>query len=97
MLAPNGVDYEHYARALAAATPPPPDVQAFCNKYPKIVGYFGALAPWIWYEMLNALTEARPDVGFILIGPDYYGGMDKIARRENVLLTGAVPYAQLPV
>jgi glycosyltransferase involved in cell wall biosynthesis len=96
VVVPNGVDYEHYASALGREEPVPTPIKAFCERYETIVGYFGALAPWIWYEMLNELTGRRGDIGFIFIGPDYYGGMEKVIRRDNVLLTGAVPYQNLP-
>ena len=93
---PNGVDVDHYARAKAATAETPSVITEFASRFRYIVGYFGALAPWIWHEMLNDLTKMRPDLGFVFIGPDYYGGMAKLEKRENLLLTGPVAYLDLP-
>src|SRR5690606_22261533 len=73
LLVPNGVDTDHYRKDLSCVVLPE-GLTAFRRRYKKIVGYFGALAPWIWYEEVNKLIDARPDLGFVFIGPDYYGG-----------------------
>lgn len=95
LMVPNGVDTAHYRKNLSGVELPE-DVTLFYRKYNKIVGYFGALAPWLWYDELNKLIEKRPDLGFVFIGPDYYGGLGRIRRAENVLCTGPVAYADLP-
>lgn len=96
VLVPNGVDTRHYFSFTRQSTPPP-SMAEFCSRYPKIVGYFGALAPWLDYDLINALSAARRDLGFVFIGPDYNGlCMKKITKSENVLLTGGVDYAVLP-
>ena len=93
---PNGVDYEHYATALAHKTAVPPELAEFADGYKKVIGYFGALAPWLWYEMINELSEMRSDWGFVFIGPDYRGGSLQLKRRDNVLILDAVAYGILP-
>ncbi|WP_133122946.1 hypothetical protein [Zhengella mangrovi] len=94
--APNGVDYEHYKAAMADPKPVSAEYSNFLMRYPKIIGYFGALAPWIWYEMINDITATRPDLGFVFIGPDYYGGFDQLEKRDNVFAPGAINYTDLP-
>ena len=39
---------------------------------------------------------SRPDLGFVFIGPDYYGGLGKLPRARNVLHCGSVDYKVLP-
>lgn len=95
-LVPNGADYQHYQSALQKNNAEPADMRSFRERHRAIIGYFGALAPWIWHEMINELTARRLDLGFVLIGPDYHGGMSRIERRDNVLVTGAMPYERLP-
>ncbi|MDP1465595.1 hypothetical protein, partial [Klebsiella pneumoniae] len=68
----------------------------FRGKYKKIVGYFGALAPWLWYDVIKELISQRTDVGFVFIGPDYYGGADCLPELENVLYMGSIDYKVLP-
>jgi glycosyltransferase involved in cell wall biosynthesis len=96
VLVPNGVDTRYYF-SFTRKPAPPPLIAGFCSRYPKIVGYFGAIAPWLDYELVNALIATRKDLGFIFIGPDYDGlCMNKIAKADNLLLTGGVDYAVLP-
>jgi len=96
ILAQNGVDTRHYRNPVHNSTQLPQNLIDFKNKYTKIVGYFGALAPWLWYDVIAELTKLRPDVGFVYIGPDYYGGSEKLPVAENVLYLGTVNYQVLP-
>jgi len=95
VLVPNGVDTNHY-RNHRRDVAIPASFKEFRRKYSNVVGYFGALAPWIWYDEINKLIDSRPDLGFIFIGPDYYGGLDRIRKAENVLCTGPIDYQDLP-
>jgi len=96
ILAQNGVDTAHYRHSKHLSTPLPQNLQNFRAKYSKVVGYFGALAPWLWYEAVADLVISRPDLGFVFIGPDYYGGSDKLVKAENLLYMGTVDYQILP-
>lgn len=96
---PNGVDYEHFA---AAARLPLADaaIAALTRARKPVAGYYGALAEWFDYELLDAVAERRPDWNFLLIGPM----LDESARRRgrsllkraNVYWIGARRYEQLP-
>lgn len=97
VLVQNGVDTRHYRDKKHFATELPENLTAFRAKYSKVVGYFGALAPWLWYDVINALIRKRQDIGFIFIGPDYYGGADKLPKNaDNLLYMGAIDYRILP-
>ena len=96
ILAQNGVDTRHYRNPGHADTPIPKKLESFSDRYETVVGYFGALAPWLWYEALSELIRQRPDLGFVFIGPDYYGGAQKLPSADNVLYLGAVDYKILP-
>lgn len=95
---PNGVDVDFYLGIVDAddrATVPPAMREVVAAGRP-IVGYFGALAPWLWYPMLNELAQARPDLSFVYLGPDYLGGASQLDSLENVYALGAIDYALLP-
>ncbi|PXX46631.1 methyltransferase [Undibacterium pigrum] len=96
ILAQNGVDTAHYRHPKHLSTPLPQNLQNFRKKYNKVVGYFGALAPWLWYEAVADLVTSRPDLGFVFIGPDYYGGSEKLLKADNLLYMGTVDYQILP-
>ena len=93
---PNGVDVNHYKNTPTTPIDIKQEYLLFIKKHKIIVGYFGALAPWIWYEELNKLIANRPDIGFIFIGPDYYGGFNKLQKHANLMLTGPINYELLP-
>ncbi|PZS94723.1 hypothetical protein A7X83_04770 [Stenotrophomonas maltophilia] len=96
IVAQNGVDTLHYRNPDHDQVEVSADLVQFRKKYSKVVGYFGAIAPWLWYEGIQELTKARPDVGFVFIGPDYYGGVNSLPTDENVLYLGPVNYKILP-
>lgn len=96
ILVPNGVDTLHYRNPDHLKTPVPESFAAFKKKHNVIVGYFGALAPWLWYDVIAELISQRPELGFVFIGPDYYGGSGSLPKSDNVLYLGAVDYKILP-
>lgn len=95
-LIPNGVDVLHYQSQDKVQFSLPDKYIAFRKKNKVCMGYFGALAPWLDYALINELIKLRPDIGFVFIGPDYLGGLAEIKTGENVLVTGAIEYSKLP-
>jgi polysaccharide pyruvyl transferase CsaB len=96
LLVQNGVDARHYRNPAHSATVLPRSLTNFRAKYRHIVGYFGALAPWLWYEVITELVGKRGDLGFVFIGPDYFGGAQRLPSADNLLYIGAVDYQILP-
>lgn len=93
---PNGVDAAHYRAPHHAQTSLPQRLTDFRARFARVVGYFGAIAPWLWYDMLQQLTADMEHVGFIFVGPDYGGCVPRLPTRSNVLYLGPVDYAVLP-
>lgn len=93
---PNGVDVDHYRSANEETSPLCKELAEFQEKYPQLVGYFGAIAPWLWYDVLGDLARKRPDLGFVYIGPDFHYSVRKLPDTENTLTLGAVDYKILP-
>ncbi|NPA34486.1 MAG: glycosyltransferase family 1 protein [Chlorobi bacterium] len=90
---PNGVEVEHFQN--------PPNISfdknlsEFLQKFPVIVGYHGAIAPWLWFDVIQDLINMMKDVGFLFIGPLY--DINKFPLRgDNVYWTGRVEYEVLP-
>lgn len=92
---PNGVDCSHYRKDWSHI-PLPQEYRDFLARHDKIVGYFGALAPWLWYDLIRDIAAARPDYGFVFIGPDYFGGSDNLPKADNFIWLGPVDYRILP-
>ena len=98
ILLPNGVEYERFA---AEATPPPAgdrDLEAVRASGRPIAGYYGALAEWFDYDLLDAVARRRPDWSFLLIGPMYDKSLQgrPMLKRENVRWIGPRDYHLLP-
>jgi 2-polyprenyl-3-methyl-5-hydroxy-6-metoxy-1,4-benzoquinol methylase len=91
----NGVSYEHWDvdKNLAEC---PDDIKDIVNLGKIIIGYHGALAQWIDYELLKWIAEDKRFV-ILLIGfehDDYLRGSG-VLDRENVYFIGSRPYNDL--
>jgi glycosyltransferase involved in cell wall biosynthesis len=85
-LVPNGVDYAAYA-----AEAPEPDDMAGIPR-PR-VGYSGWIKKQLDWELLDQLTQRRPDWSFVLVGernvvPEMAPVLGRLASRSNVHFLG---------
>ena len=92
-LCQNGVDFDHFA--IARPDAPPPDLP---NGDGPIIGYYGALAEWLDYGLLDHAAAQLPEFRFVFIGPNYDQSMDNqpVFRRPNVFWLGPKSYEELP-
>ena len=94
---PNAVEFEHFAN-WEVSSPAHPALQRFLQEGRPIVGYYGAIARWMDYDLLAEVAEKRKDWSFLLIGPAY----DQSAKNRpvftlpNVEWVTAQPYQDLP-
>ena len=93
---PNGVEYERFA--ASAAPPRDEDLSHFLTPGAPVVGYYGALAEWFDYPLLDAVAARRPDWRFVLIGPQYDESLpgQPLLERHNVRWLGPRDYVTLP-
>jgi glycosyltransferase involved in cell wall biosynthesis len=91
-LVPNGVDFNHYQRALDPSLPVPPDIQSIRR---PILGFSGLFDFRIDQPLLCGLARARPDWSLVFVGPQ---SVDARALRSfaNVHFLGNKPVADLP-
>jgi hypothetical protein len=92
-LCQNGVDFDHFAARRLG--PPPADLPTDGQ---PIVGYYGALAEWIDYDLLDFAAEKLPEFRFVFIGPNYDESMNgkPVFARPNVSWLGPKEYDVLP-
>jgi GT2 family glycosyltransferase/glycosyltransferase involved in cell wall biosynthesis len=64
--------------------------------YAKVIGYYGAIADWFDWQLIEEVSSSFPDCEVLLIGDDSVGVGKKLAHCRNVTFTGEVPYQQLP-
>lgn len=93
---PNGADYDHFH--LTTAPPAPTDIADAVASGRPIIGYYGALARWFDYKLVEHAAKARPDFEFVLIGPnlDRMLSRQPLSRLPNVRWLGQKPYEELP-
>jgi glycosyltransferase involved in cell wall biosynthesis len=96
---PNGVDERHFANE-DRAMPDDPQLQALLQEGKPIAGFYGALAEWFDYELLDSLAALRRDWNFLLIGPAYDLSLRRrgqaLLKRPNVHWIGSRKYELLP-
>ena len=97
VLVPNGVDYRHFAGFEPTATIPD-GLQPILERDGPIIGYYGAIAEWVDYDLIEFAATRLPDCAFVFIGPDYDGSMGKtrVFELPNVFWLGPKPYGDLP-
>lgn len=97
MLLRNGADVAHFA---PTGRPVPEDLATLRQ---PVIGYIGAVAEWVDFDLLRDVALKRPDWSIVLIGPQFKGRsmgdprqLRQISELPNVHLLGPRPYAELP-
>ncbi len=95
-LIPNGVDADHYRSVADTGLPVPAPARQWAK---PVLGYTGTLHPErVDVDLVSRLAEVFAHGSIVLIGPN----MLEITQREllksfeNVYITGAVPYHEIP-
>lgn len=84
----NGTDFDHFHFL------PEADVLAHAGK--PIIGYYGAIAEWFDVELVEMCAKRYPQYQFVLIGRVTNNDIGRLQSLSNVILTGEIPYRELP-
>ena len=93
---PNGVEHERF---LAPARAPEDDALGrFLAGGGPVAGYYGALARWFDYALLDEVARDNPQWRFVLIGQELDDSLARqpLLKRGNVLWLGPRDYETLP-
>lgn len=78
----------------------PGDICSVLSLRKKIIGYYGAIAPWLDFNLLDKVTSHLPEYNFVFIGPNYGGALKLLNRiikkKDNVHYFGPKKYTELP-
>ena len=85
----HGVDVEHFAECEG----PVPGAIAALPK--PVIGFFGAISPWVDLDLIAGIAQSRPSWSIVLIGPADVD-VERLRALPNVHLLGKVPYSDLP-
>ena len=93
----NGVDPAHF-RNIKENFVFSDVFQKVLDRGNKIVGYYGAMAKWLDYDLLKIVAAKLPNVDFVLIGKKYDESYDAsgIDAVPNIHFIGPVAYQELP-
>ncbi|USV58815.1 glycosyltransferase [Aeromonas encheleia] len=93
-LSTNGVDVMHWA---VKTDTPPIELADIVRKQRIIVGYHGALAQWVDYDLLHRIAEDGL-FELLLIGHEHDSSLkeSKLLDRDNVHFLGSRSYFELP-
>lgn len=94
ILAPNAVnleDFKKYGHEIGK------EIQPIVKKRKPIIGYYGALAKWFDYKLIEQLAREREEYEIVLIGMDYDGsyGQSNLKNYSNVSYLGMIDYKDL--
>lgn len=94
ILAPNAVnleDFKKYGHEIGK------EIQPIVKKKKPIIGYYGALAKWFDYKLIEQLASEREKYEIVLIGMDYDGsyGKSNLKNYSNVSYLGMIDYKNL--
>lgn len=95
IMARNAVNVEHF-NYLTNNEKTPSDMKDVLEKRKPIIGFYGALAPWIDFELLNRVAKKHPEWVFVYLGIDYNGAAKELKEQDNVYNLGAKDYSELP-
>lgn len=83
----NGVDYPHFSH--------PQEKPSDLPEGKPLIGYSGAMAPWLDWNLLNEVLAAHPELHFVFLG-----ALVKLKRfplqSNNLSYLGLKPYSILP-
>ncbi len=92
----NGVVYDDFH--ITEERPIPEAIADWVEAKKPIVGYYGALAKWFDYELVEKCALAHPEWNFLLIGIDYdksFAEYNYFKHLDNVRYIGIVNYKEL--
>ncbi len=95
ILSTNGVNLDDFV--LPDNSTPPDLIRQLKNKYEKIIGYYGALAKWFDYDLVNKVAKAYPNYAIVLIGIEYDYSLkySHILDNPNIHFLGKIEYTKL--
>lgn len=95
VLATNGVTLEDFIVDKNFETPT--KIKEIKKHYDKVIGYYGALAKWFDYELINEVAKKYKNYAIVLIGLKYDDSLDKsnVLKNSNVYYLGKIDYKEL--
>jgi len=95
LLSQNAVEIEKFQSKKRSKNSAPADLKGIIDQGKPIIGYYGAIASWLDYDLIHKVAAARPDYNFVFIGRDYDNGLQNLNISENIYYLGPKDYEEL--
>jgi glycosyltransferase involved in cell wall biosynthesis len=96
MLVPNGVNTDDFLSAQDHLTGA---LSLLLANSKVIVGYYGAIAEWFDFDLVDELAIENPEWTFLIVGEVYPGVTKRVnilKRRKNIVIRPRMPYSVIP-
>ncbi|WP_169824225.1 glycosyltransferase [Clostridium formicaceticum] len=87
-LVPNGCDYKHFSERNKLS------IDCQIKNALGIIGYIGALAPWVDYKLLELIAAEKPKHTLLLVGASL--GNIAMPKKNNIVYVGHQSYDKVP-
>lgn len=95
ILVSNGVDYDLFHKKPDFKEIPKAMINIINQKKP-IIGYHGAIAPWLDFELINNTALKNPQYNFVFIGLNYQNALKNLNfKLKNIFYIPEVPFNDL--
>ena len=95
VLAQNAVFAEHFDFRKSKSENIPADFAPILKDKKPVVGFYGALAPWIDFDLINSIARKHKEWNIVLLGIDYNGAAKGLADEDNIYNLGPKKYEML--
>lgn len=86
-------DYRNYTDSEV-----PSDLKKILLTKHKIVGYYGAISPWLNYDLIHKSAKENPELEFVFIGVNYQDSLKNLDTSiKNIHFLGPKDYDKLPL
>lgn len=86
-------DYHNHNHSII-----PDDLAPILKTNAPIVGYYGAISPWLDYDLINQSAKDLNNYQFVFIGPDYLDAKKHLSSKlKNIHCLGTKKYNELPL
>ncbi|MBR3144223.1 glycosyltransferase [Candidatus Saccharibacteria bacterium] len=94
IMSKNAVNVEDFDYHTKRAVPS--DLNKIIKNKKPIVGYYGALALWLDYDLISEVAKNNKDVNFVLLGVNYQNALSKLDQSiDNIYYLGPKKYKEL--
>jgi len=92
----NGVNVDSFDYRNFLGNKVPSDLRKRNLDNKQIVGYYGAIAPWLDFDLIHTVAKKNPNLLFVFIGADYGGALEKLdLNLDNVCYLGVKEQTEL--